>query len=115
MTIESDVMEATAIIEELKTQIAELTARMLKLEAAAAPPPPQVIATPAPTIAAPAPQAAIPPVIEEEIPEAILLVIAAAVAAYLGERAHVRQIRLIRTGAWAQEGRVSIQASHRLH
>ena len=72
MTIESDVMEATAIIEELKTQIAELTARMLKLEAAAAPPPPQVIATPALTIAAPAPQAAIPPVIEEEMSDFVL-------------------------------------------
>ena len=39
----------------------------------------------------------------------------AALAAYLGVRVHIRQIRLIASRAWAQEGRVSIQASHRLH
>ncbi|MEO8658071.1 MAG: hypothetical protein ABI693_06355 [Bryobacteraceae bacterium] len=114
MTTESDVMETTALLEELRSHIADLSARLQKLEAAAAPPP-QVMPTPAPVVAAPAPQAAVAPVVEEEIPEEILLVIAAAVAAYFGERAHIRQVRLIRTGAWAQEGRVSIQASHRLH
>ena len=44
-----------------------------------------------------------------------LIAISAAVAAYLGVRVHIRQIRLIGSRAWAQEGRVSIQASHRLH
>jgi methylmalonyl-CoA carboxyltransferase large subunit len=44
-----------------------------------------------------------------------LLAISAALAAWLGVQAHIRQIRLIRTGAWAQQGRVTIQASHRLH
>ena len=39
----------------------------------------------------------------------------AAVAAYLGERAHVRQIRLISSQAWGQQGRVTVQASHTLH
>jgi methylmalonyl-CoA carboxyltransferase large subunit len=48
-------------------------------------------------------------VTEEEV-----LAISAAVAAYLGVRAHIRQIRLVSSGAWAQQGRVSIQASHRL-
>jgi hypothetical protein len=45
-----------------------------------------------------------------------LLVIAAAVAAYLGEKVHVRRARLITTDAsvWAQQGRVFIQASHNL-
>jgi hypothetical protein len=28
---------------------------------------------------------------------------------------HIKQIRLISSRAWALEGRVSIQASHRLH
>jgi len=45
----------------------------------------------------------------------VVLVIAAAVAAYLGERAHVRQIRLISSSAWGQQGRVTVQASHALH
>jgi|SRR5215472_15137600 len=49
------------------------------------------------------------------ISEERLLAISAAVAAYLGERVRIRQIRLIRSHAWAQQGRVSVQASHWLH
>jgi len=49
------------------------------------------------------------------ISEEEVLAISAAIAAWLGVHAHIRQIRLIRTGAWAQQGRVTIQASHRLH
>ena len=49
-----------------------------------------------------------------EITEEELLAISAAIGAYLGVRAHIRQIRLVSTSAWAQQGRVSIQASHRL-
>jgi len=41
-------------------------------------------------------------------------VIGAAIAAYLGKRPHIRQIRLLRSDAWAQEGRTTIQASHAL-
>jgi methylmalonyl-CoA carboxyltransferase large subunit len=44
-----------------------------------------------------------------------VLAISAAIAAWLGVQAHIRQIRLIRSPAWAQQGRVTIQASHRLH
>ena len=44
-----------------------------------------------------------------------LIAIAAAVAAFLGERVRIRQIRLVRSNAWAQQGRVSVQASHWLH
>jgi methylmalonyl-CoA carboxyltransferase large subunit len=43
-----------------------------------------------------------------------MLAVSAAIAAYLGVRAHIRQIRLVSTSAWAQQGRVSIQASHSL-
>jgi methylmalonyl-CoA carboxyltransferase large subunit len=49
------------------------------------------------------------------ISEEEVLAITAALAAWLGVQAHIRQIRLIRTGAWAQQGRVTIQASHRLN
>ena len=49
------------------------------------------------------------------ISEEELLAISATLAAWLGVQAHIRQIRLIRTGAWAQQGRVTIQASHRLY
>jgi methylmalonyl-CoA carboxyltransferase large subunit len=51
----------------------------------------------------------------EAITEEEVLAIAAAVAAFMGVRAHIRQIRLVSSRSWAQEGRVTIQASHRLH
>jgi len=53
--------------------------------------------------------------VPQEISEEELTAISAAVAAYLGVRAHIRQIRLVSSRAWAQEGRVSVQASHQLH
>ena len=40
--------------------------------------------------------------------------ISAAIAAFVGKKAHIRQIRLIGSAAWAQQGRVTIQASHAL-
>lgn len=49
------------------------------------------------------------------ISEERLVAISAALAAFLGERVRIRQIRLIRSEAWAQQGRVSVQASHWLH
>jgi methylmalonyl-CoA carboxyltransferase 12S subunit len=81
----------------------ELTRRLAELEARNAP-------------AAPAPvQQAAPAPVVEGITEEEVLAISAAVAAFLGVRAHIRQIRLVSTNAWAQQGRVSgIQASHRL-
>jgi methylmalonyl-CoA carboxyltransferase large subunit len=50
----------------------------------------------------------------EGLSEEHLLVISAAIAAYLGKRAHIRQVRLLGSAAWAQQGRVTIQASHSL-
>jgi methylmalonyl-CoA carboxyltransferase large subunit len=93
---------ATITVMDLEAQIAELTRRLAELESKSAPPAP-----------APAPQAAPAPVVEG-ITEEEVLAISAAVAAFLGVRAHIRQIRLVSTNAWAQQGRVSIQASHRL-
>ena len=81
---------ATITVVDLQAQIIELTRRLEALQKTAAPTP------------------------EEGITEDEVLAISAAVAAYLGVRAHIRQIRLLSTGAWAQQGRVSIQASHRL-
>ena len=50
---------------------------------------------------------------EDEISDDTVAVITAAVAAFLGVRARVRHIRLNGSDAWAQQGRVSIMASHR--
>jgi methylmalonyl-CoA carboxyltransferase large subunit len=88
-----------AAVEQLQAQVAILTERLGKLEGPAAAPPQE--------------EAAASPAADEISPE-ILLAISAAVAAYLGERAHIRAVRLVSTTRWSQEGRVSIQASHRL-
>jgi len=110
MTTEIQATELEALIRDIRAQLATLTERVALLEtpartaAAAAP---TEIAKEEPTEAAEAPAA--PEIGEEE-----LLAISAALAAYFGVRVHVRQIRLISSSAWAQQGRVSIQASHRL-
>ena len=96
--------ELAATLEQLRAQIAELTRRIEALETPPAPTAPPVKKAP---LTEPAGE---PGITEEE-----LLAISAAVAAYLGVRPHIRQIRLVSTTAWAEQGRVSIQASHRLH
>jgi len=48
----------------------------------------------------------------QTIPEEIILAISAAVAAFLGKRASIRQIRLTGSTPWAQQGRATVQASH---
>jgi methylmalonyl-CoA carboxyltransferase 12S subunit len=97
-------LEAT--VAELKSKLDTLTDRLSRLEV-----PAQTNGhdtrnkpvTPAPA-----------PVIDEGISPDVVLAISAAVAAYLGERPHIRAIRLIGSSRWAQQGRVSIQASRNL-
>lgn len=87
-------------IEAMRRQLDALSERVAALES--------------PRIAVPVAATPAPPPQEEIITEELLLAISAAVAAFLGKRPHIRQIRLIGSGAWAQQGRVSIQASHAL-
>lgn len=64
----------------------------------------------------PAPKPPEPEAVEEVAPETIMI-LTAAVAAFLGKRARIRGARLVRTApsnAWAQQGRVFVQASHNL-
>ena len=54
-----------------------------------------------------------------EVAPEVLLVIAAAVSAFLGKKVRIRSARLLQTpyeliNPWAQQGRVVIQASHNL-
>lgn len=42
----------------------------------------------------------------------VVTAISAAVAAYLGKRATIRQIHFAHGPAWAQQGRAAVQASH---
>jgi len=90
-------------VAALRQHLAALAEKLAQLEAAAA--------AAAPTHAVEVP-AAEPEPEPEEISEQILAAISAAVAAYLGKRPRLRAIRLVSSPAWAQQGRVSIQASH---
>lgn len=55
------------------------------------------------------------PVVEEITPET-LMVITAAVAAFLGKKAKIKKVTraTVSSSAWAQQGRVFVQASHNL-
>ena len=63
------------------------------------------------SVVAPAPESVGCP---GELDEELIAVISSAIAAFLGKKPHIRQIRLIGSAAWAQQGRVTIQASHAL-
>jgi methylmalonyl-CoA carboxyltransferase large subunit len=93
-----DGADVRGTLEAIRRELARLGERVAVLEAAAGNKPPA---------AAPAPAT-------EGISEEILLVLSAAVAAFLGQRPHIRQISLLGSTAWAQQGRVLIQASHAL-
>jgi methylmalonyl-CoA carboxyltransferase large subunit len=85
--------DALALIAEMRAEITALTLRVNALELAAA----KLAATPA-------------PVSEED-----MVAISAAVAAFLGVRARIRQVRLVHSSAWAQVGRMGTHASHHTH
>ena len=85
--------DTLALVAEMRAEIAALTQRVLALELSAA-------------------QAATAqvPVSEED-----MIAISAAVAAFLGVRARIRQVRLVHSSAWAQVGRMGTHASHHTH
>jgi methylmalonyl-CoA carboxyltransferase 12S subunit len=95
-----DGAQVSEALEAVRRELARLGERVAALEAAAGVKP-HPAAPPVPPTAA-----------VEGLSEELLLVISVAVAAFLGEKPHIRQIRLIGTTAWAQQGRVTIQASH---
>lgn len=91
-----------AVIDELRAEVSSLAARVAELEARQA------------QTGAPAPAAA-PPAAADTVSQEEMLAISAAIAAFLGVRAKIRQVRLVHSATWAQVGRVHIQASHRVH
>lgn len=98
-------------LESLQAEVARLGQRVSALEGGRG----EEAAAPAVKPPTKAPAAVAPPPTETGSRlegEELALVIAAAVAAFLGKRAHIRQIRLLGSGAWSQQGRVTIQASH---
>jgi len=106
------IKDLTELLERIQIQLAALTERVEKLEAtepakSTSEDTPQVHSAPQP---APSAEPSKPEITEEE-----LIAISAALAAYLGVRVRIKRIRLLSSHAWAQQGRVSIQASHKLH
>jgi len=81
------------LMDAMRAEIAALTLRVQALEQSAA----KAAATPA-------------PVTEED-----MIAISAAVAAFLGVRARIRQVRLVQSSAWGQVGRMGSHASHHTH
>ena len=102
----SQVAEA---LEALRQELARLGERVAALEATAGA---------RPRAAPPAPAAPTPdkkqPAEAEGLSEELVLVISAAIAAFLGKKPHIRMVRLLGSAAWAQQGRTTIQASHAL-
>lgn len=102
----ADVLKALASIQD---ELARLGARVAALETAG-------LAAPSTATNKSDGRASAPPSDgAEPLSEEIVLVLGAAVAAFLGKKARVRGIQLLGSSAWAQQGRVTIQASHALN
>ena len=87
MTSSSDVsQEILSTLQSLREEVAQLSDRVAVLETAQ----------------------------QRDVSEELILTISAAVAAYLGVRPKIRQIRLVSNPQWSQHGRATIQASHEL-
>jgi methylmalonyl-CoA carboxyltransferase large subunit len=100
----TETQSMTALLEEINQRLRDLDERLRSVEARFAPP---LTAATAPVAPKQEP--------EEQIEPEILMVIAAAVAAFMGHKARIRRVRRSATpgmNPWAQQGRVSIQASH---
>jgi methylmalonyl-CoA carboxyltransferase 12S subunit len=119
--MKSDTVDMTKVVdalEDLSRELSRLGQRVAALEAVAATPVSAAatvkneVETKAHRLAPSPPPAQ--PAVAQGLSEELLLVISAAIAAFVGKKAHIRQIRLIGSAAWAQEGRVTIQASHAL-
>lgn len=99
------VEDLPSLVAALRAELQRLSDRIARLEEQ------RGTAAPAPAAAAPAAPAARP---ASTVTEDDMVAIAAAVAAFLGVKAQIRQVRLIQSTAWAQVGRATIHASHRI-
>jgi methylmalonyl-CoA carboxyltransferase large subunit len=103
----------TSLLEEVNDRLRgmEERIRQLELRIAETAVKPEASAP----VSIPDPLQAAPKKVEEQIDPEVLMVIAAAVAAFMGKKARIRRVRRSVAGGmnpWAQQGRVSIQASH---
>jgi methylmalonyl-CoA carboxyltransferase large subunit len=102
MSFSADQNSMLSSLDALRQEVARLASRVAAVEA-----------TLGTQLAAKA-AASQPPTPVPRISEETIAAVTAAVAAYLGVRPHIRQISLVGGTTWAQQGRVTIQASHYL-
>jgi methylmalonyl-CoA carboxyltransferase 12S subunit len=96
MTTETaDLARIADALEMLRQELTHLGERVAALESRAG----SALAT----AAAPA---------AEGLSKDLVLVLSAAIAAYLGKKVPIRAIRLLGSAAWSHQGRATIQASH---
>ena len=85
--------------------------------APASAPPEAAAAMPEPSVAPPPPAMPVTTAASDDVEPEVMAVISAAVAHYFGVHArirHTRMIPMVGSNAWAQQGRVYVQASHNL-
>ncbi|MBV8269062.1 MAG: hypothetical protein JO252_22295 [Planctomycetaceae bacterium] len=105
-----DGANVVAALEALRHELSRLNDRVAALESTAGGAPRAAAPAPAPAAKAEGPAA----VVAEGLDEELVTVLGAAIAAFLGKKPRIRQIQLLGSAPWAQEGRITIQASHAL-
>lgn len=112
-TVEELRHESEDRIRALEEEVRKASARTAPVATSAAPVPAQPAAAVPVQVASSSERQA-----KEEVSPEILLVIAAAVTAFLGKKVRIRSARMLPNpeifSAWAQQGRVFVQASHNL-
>jgi methylmalonyl-CoA carboxyltransferase large subunit len=101
-TNDSETTELARVVDALRREVAALSERTAALERALARPAPQSAKSASPVTPA------------AGLSEEVVMAISAAIAAYLGVKPRIRQITLVSSQPWSQQGRVTIQASHAL-
>jgi methylmalonyl-CoA carboxyltransferase large subunit len=110
-------LATTVQLQELAAAIRALEAKVATL-GQAAPPRPEAAPAVEALVAAPAVKEAVA-LKEETVTPEILVVIAAAVTAFLGKKVRIRSAKMLQSpyeivNPWSQQGRVFVQASHNL-
>ena len=112
-TLKSQIVSLTQAVERLRHELGQQSQALDELTArlnAVAPAPAGSGTVPAPTARV---------VQEKPVTPDILVIISAAVTAFLGKKVRIRSARMLQSpyeivNPWSQQGRVSVQASHML-
>lgn len=111
LTTEHQLNALTGTLKALEARVAELSQPPVVRPAAVLAPQAEVLP--------PAPKEAVRPKQAEEVTPELLVVLAAAVTAFLGKKVRIRSAKTLQSpyeivNPWSQQGRVFVQASHNL-